>query len=151
MRPDQARERKMGFDGVIGSLQVGEPTSQRLNMVAHMRIAVLELSALDISSDPDSKVIDILRAQVAEIGSPRIALGEEAQKMAKVSDQMVNGMGGSICGNEILRILFDEQTPIGWNSGEPDMVVTRMGRISQPWDIVSIPTVFRKLCLKWRR
>jgi hypothetical protein len=64
----------MGFDGVIGSLQVGEPTSQGLNMVAHMRIAVLELSELDISSDPGSKVIDILRAQVVEISGPRIAL-----------------------------------------------------------------------------
>ena len=82
----------MGFDGVIASLQVGEPTSQRLNTVAHMRIAVLELSALDISSNPGSKVIDILRAQVVKIGGPRIALGEEAQKMAKVSYQMVNGI-----------------------------------------------------------
>jgi hypothetical protein len=64
----------MGFDGVIGSLQVGEPTSQGLNMVAHMRIAVLELSELDISSDPGCKVIDILCAQAVKIGGSRIAL-----------------------------------------------------------------------------
>src|SRR5579859_1608117 len=140
----------MGFDGVIASLQVGEPTSQRLSTVAHMRIAVLEFSALDISSDPDSKVINILRAQVMKIGGPRIALGEEVQKMAKVSYQMVNGIRASICGNQILCILFDEQTPIGWNRGKPDTVVTCMGRIAQPWNIVSIPTVFRKFCLKWR-
>lgn len=80
MRPDEARERKMRLDRVIASLQVGEPASQRLNMVAYMCIAVLELSELDIGSDPGSKVIDILRTQVVKMGRLRIALGEEVQK-----------------------------------------------------------------------
>src|SRR6266568_4771687 len=99
-------------------------------MVTDIRVTVLELSVLDIGSDPDGEIIDVLCAQFMKIGCLGIALREEVQKMRQLSDSMVNAMGSPICGNQISRILFDEQTPIGRNDGKANVIVTRVSGIS---------------------
>ena len=77
MRPNQTRERKMRLDRMIRSLQVREPTGERLHMGVHVRVAVLELSELDISSNPGRKIINILRTEFLETRGLRRALQEE--------------------------------------------------------------------------
>ena len=114
-----------------------------------MRVAVLELSELYISSNPGRKIIDILRPQFLETRGLRRALQEELQKVSQLPHADVDRFNGSICGNEVLRILFDEAPKADRDHRKKDMIVTAVSSISQPWDVVGIPAVFRKLCLKW--
>src|SRR5258708_33484720 len=118
-------------------------------MGVHMRVAIFELSELYISSNPDHKIIDILRPQFLETRGLRRAWQEELQKVSQLPYTDVDRIHCSICGNEVLRIFFDEGTPADRNHRKKDMIVAAVSSISQSWDMVGIPAVFRKLCLKW--